>query len=61
MAALNAKKRNAACKSLYDRMVEKGKNKKIAIIAVCNKLLKQVFGVVKSGILYQDDYYKNIA
>ena len=61
MAALNAKKTNAACKALYDRMVEKGKNKKLAIIAVCNKLLKQVFGVVKSGILYQDDYYKNIA
>ena len=61
MAALYAKKTNAACKALYDRMVAKGKNKKLAIIAVCNKLLKQVFGVVKSGILYQDDYYKNIA
>ena len=61
MAALNAKKTNAACKALYDRMVAKGKNKKLAIIAVCNKLLKQVFGVVKSEILYQDDYYKNIA
>jgi transposase len=61
MAALNAKKTNAACKALYDRLVEKGKNKKLAIIAVCNKLLKQVFAVVKSGVLYQDDYFKKLA
>ena len=61
-AALNSKDSgDSGGKALYDRMVEKGKNKKLAIIAVCNKLLKQVFGVIKSGILYQDDYYKNIA
>lgn len=61
MCALNAKATNAGCKQLYDRLVAKGKNKKLAIIAVCNKLLKQVFGVVKSGVLYQDDFYKKIA
>lgn len=61
MCALNAKANNTACKELYDRLVAKGKNKKLAIIAVCNKLLKQVFAVVKSGKLYQDDYSKNIA
>jgi len=61
MCALNAKANNAACKDLYDRLVAKGKNKKMAIIAVCNKLLKQVFAVVKSGNLYQDNYSKNIA
>lgn len=61
MAALNAKKTNLACKALFDRLVAKGKNKKLAIIAVCNKLLKQVFGVVRSGVLYSDNYFKNIA
>ena len=61
MCALNAKSTNAACKELFDRLVAKGKNKKLAIIAVCNKLLKQVFAVVKSGTLYQDNYLKNIA
>ena len=30
----------------FHRPVEKGKHKKLAIIAVCNKLLKQVFAVV---------------
>ena len=61
MCALNAKATNASCKALYDRLVAKGKNKKLAIIAVCNKLLKQVFGVVKSGILYQDNFCKKTA
>jgi transposase len=61
MCALNAKSTNPACKELYDRLVTKGKNKKLALIAVCNKLLKQVFGVVKSGVLYRDNFTKNTA
>jgi transposase len=61
MCALNAKKTNPACKTLYDRLVAKGKNKKLAIIAVCNKLLKQVFGVVKSGVVFDKNYLVKIA
>ncbi len=49
MCALNAKETNGACKELFDRLVAKGKNKKLAVIAVANKLLKQVFGVVKTN------------
>ena len=60
MCALSAKATNTACKALFDRLVAKGKNKKLALIAVCNKLLKQVFAVVKSGVLYQDDFQKKI-
>jgi transposase len=56
MCSLNAKKTNPACKALYDRLVAKGKNKKLAIIAVSNKLLKQVFGVVKSGVVFDKNY-----
>ena len=61
MCALNAKQTNRACRELFDRLVAGGKNKKSAVIAVCNKLLKQVFGCVKNGTMYQDDYAKNIA
>jgi transposase len=46
----NAKETNGACKELFDRLVAKGKNKKPAVIAVANKLLKQVFGVVKTTV-----------
>ncbi|KQR94191.1 hypothetical protein ASG01_15520 [Chryseobacterium sp. Leaf180] len=56
MCALNAKKTNTQCKALFDRLAERGKNKKAAVIAVCNKLLKIVFGVVKNKIMYQDNF-----
>jgi transposase len=61
MCALNAKETNGACKALFDRLVAKGKNKKLAIIAVANKLLKQVFGMVKNECLFDRNYYKKIA
>src|SRR5690606_21682579 len=61
MCALNAKKTNSHCKVLYDRLVAKGKNKKAAIIAVCNKLLKIVFGVIKNQTPYRELTVKNIA
>jgi transposase len=61
MCALNAKNTNPACKQLFDRLVANGKNKKLAIIAVCNKLLKQVFGVVKSGVLFDKNYLTKTA
>ncbi|WP_460623758.1 IS110 family RNA-guided transposase, partial [Hymenobacter tenuis] len=48
MCSFSAKKTNAACQALFDRLVAKGKNKKLALIAVCNKLLKQAFAIVKS-------------
>ncbi|KEY19659.1 transposase, partial [Kaistella antarctica] len=38
----------------------KGKPKKVALIAVCNKLLRICFGVVKNKIAYQQDYQKNL-
>jgi len=60
MCALNAKKTNAQCRALFDRLVEKGKNKKSAVIAVCNKLLKIVFGVVKNRTFYQDNLLEKI-
>jgi transposase len=48
----SAKKYNTACKELYDRLVEKGKAKKIALIAVANKLLKQAFALASKNEYY---------
>ena len=56
MCSFAAKKCNAACHALYERLVAKGKNGKVALIAVCNKLLKQAFAIVKSGVPYQADF-----
>jgi len=56
MCAMNAIKTNAACKALYERLRLKGKTGKQGLIAVCNKLLKQAFAVVKNNTLYQPTY-----
>src|SRR5690554_7580353 len=37
MCAMNAMQTNRACRELYQRLISKGKNGKVAIIAVCNK------------------------
>ncbi len=38
------------------RVRDDGKTGKQALIAVCNKLLKQVFAVAKNNSLYQPNY-----
>tara|TARA_B100001079_G_scaffold260281_1_gene260238 strand:- start:592 stop:753 length:162 start_codon:yes stop_codon:yes gene_type:complete len=40
----------------YVSVLAKGKSKKLALIAVCNKLLKQAFAIAKSGLFYDDSY-----
>jgi transposase len=56
MCSMNAMKTNNACKALYERLKAKGKTGKQALVAVMNKLLKQVFAVVKNNSLYQPNY-----
>lgn len=56
MCSFNACKSNKACKELYQRIITKGKSAKLALIAVCNKLLKQAFGILKSGNKYDENY-----
>lgn len=56
MCSFTACERNPQCKALYDRIVAKGKSKKLALIAVCNKLLKQSLAIAKSGIPYDPNY-----
>jgi len=56
MCSFTACKSNLACKSLFDRIVAKGKSKKLALIAVANKLLKQSLAIAKSQQQYQSNY-----
>lgn len=51
MCSFTACKHNKACREIYERIIAKGKSKKLALIAVCNKLLKQAFAIAKSGRL----------
>jgi len=56
MCSFTACKYNKACRDLYERIVAKGKSKKLALIAVCNKLLKQAFAIAKSGLIFDATY-----
>ena len=56
MCSLNACKYNKACRDIFERIVAKGKSKKLALMAVCNKLLKQAFAIAKSGLIYDPTY-----
>lgn len=56
----SAKRCNKACRELYERLIAKGKAKKIALIAVANKLLKQALAIAKTKRVYQENYPLNI-
>ena len=57
MAARSAKRFNLACKELYERLRAAGKCHKQAMVAVMNKLLRQIFAVVKKNISFDNDYH----
>jgi len=57
MAARSAKQYNMACKNLYERLRKIGKPHKQAMVAVMNKLLKQAFGVIHSGVSFDNQYF----
>lgn len=47
---------NKACRELYQRLLAKGKAKKLALIAVANKLLKQAFAIATQKTKYHENY-----
>jgi transposase len=52
----SASRCNKACRDLYERLLAKGKAKKLALIAVANKLLKQAFAIAKKQTKYNENY-----
>ncbi|WP_027077815.1 IS110 family transposase [Maribacter antarcticus] len=56
LCSFNACKHNKACKGVYERIVNKGERKKLALIAVSIKLLKRSFTIAKSGKPYNETY-----
>jgi transposase len=60
LCAFSACKHNKACREIYDRIVAKGKSKKLALIAVANKLLKQAFAIAKSGLPYDEKFVSKL-
>jgi len=56
LCAWSAKKCNQKCKDIYDRLVANGKPKRLALIAVANKLLKQAFAIATKQTTYYPNY-----
>lgn len=56
VCAWSAKRCNKACRELYERLLAKGKAKKLALIAVVNKLLKQAFAIATQKTKYNENY-----
>jgi len=56
LCSFTASIHNKACRDIYQRITNKGKSKKLALIAVSNKLLKQAFAIAKSGRPYDEKY-----
>lgn len=52
----SAMRYNKGCRELYQRLIAKGKAKKLALIAVANKLLKQAFAIGTQKTKYNENY-----
>lgn len=61
LCAFSACKHNRACREIYERITAKGKSKKLALIAVSNKLLKQSFAIATSGLPYDEKYVSRLS
>lgn len=56
--ARSAIRYNPLCKQLFERLLEKGKNGKVALTAVMHKLARLIFGVVRSGSSFDPEFVK---
>jgi hypothetical protein len=57
LAALSAIRFNKYCRELYERLVSKGKAKKLVLVAVAHKLLREAYGVLKSRRPFDENFY----
>ena len=58
MSAMSAHKFNRPCEELYKRLKQKGKPSKLAMVAVGNKLLRQMFAILKNQTFFDPEYQR---
>jgi hypothetical protein len=49
-------RKNKQCVTLYERLSKKGKPEKVIKVAIAHKLVRQIFGVIKSGTALSKEY-----
>jgi transposase len=55
-ATWSALRGNKACKETYNRMRQAGKPAKVALCAIANKIIRQVFAVVRKNTPFENEY-----
>jgi len=56
MCAMNALRKNAQCKAMWDRMKAKGKHGKVIIVAIMSKLIRQMWALVTTNQVYNPNF-----
>lgn len=59
LCSMRAIRSNHQCKKMFDRLKEKGKNGKLALVAVANKLIRQAFAIGTKNVAYQGNISGN--
>lgn len=60
VASWSAIRFNKACKHFYERLKERGKPNKVALLAVANKLIRQVFAIMRDNTVYVDGHVSKL-
>lgn len=60
MATLSAVRYNPTIKAFYDRLLAKGKLKKVALVACMHKMLTIMNAIMKSGIPWNPEYQNSL-
>jgi len=60
MCSHSAVRYNNTCKALYQRLLAKGKAKKVALMAVINKLIHQLFACISKNEYFDNNYQKSL-
>lgn len=61
LCAWSAKRYNAQCKEMYQRLKARAKPEKVIKVAIANKLLRQAFAIGKNLINYKPNYSFSLA
>ena len=56
LGSLSARTYNPFAKTLYERLIKKGKSGKLGMVAILNKLIRQLYAIGKSGKKFDSDY-----
>jgi transposase len=56
MGAMSASKSNPSCIQMSKRMKAKGKKGKVILIAIANKLVRQMFAIAKSNVAFDPNF-----